>query len=327
MCGLIESQHVSSGKIADKQSGNIQSMSQIKKNSRWLENDWIDSQTFFTPFIIKVLQNIIITQKELIFIIDGSVVGRGCQTLMVSVLWKGKALPIAWKTIQAPKGHFPQEDHLALLSCVESILKQLPQVRCMMLGDGEYDGSLWIQQLRDLGFEYVLRTAKDTLMSDENGEIFQGKNLSVGNETHLYIPDCQTSKNVKTHFVMWHEKPFKDPIYLLTNLEVGMMAIGYYRKRFKIETLFKDFKSQGFHIHQSKLTIPDRIDRLLIVCSLCYLWLIGLGSILIVKTKWIKKVYKPQKDTFNLFTIGKRLFNYLNKNGLAIPDIFKSLVT
>lgn len=83
-------------------------MSQIKKNSRWLENDWIDSQTFFTPFIIKVLQNIIITQKELIFIIDGSVVGRGCQTLMVSVLWKGKALPIAWKTIQAPKTRRPQ---------------------------------------------------------------------------------------------------------------------------------------------------------------------------------------------------------------------------
>ena len=45
----------------------------------------------------------------------------------------------------------------------------------MMLGDGEYDGSVWIQQLRDLGFEYVLPTAKDTLISDENGEIFQGK--------------------------------------------------------------------------------------------------------------------------------------------------------
>ena len=64
MCGLIESQHVSSGKIADKQPGHIQSMSQIKKNSRWLENDWIDNQTFFTPFIIKVLCRNIVNKSE-----------------------------------------------------------------------------------------------------------------------------------------------------------------------------------------------------------------------------------------------------------------------
>ena len=323
MCGLIDSQHVSSGKIADKQPGLIQSMSQVKKNSRWIENKWVDSQTFFTPFILRILQNIALQQKELIFIIDGSVVGRGCQTLMVSVLWKGKALPVAWKTIKSPKGHFPQSDHLLLLNCLESILQQVPPVRCLILGDGEYDGSLWIQKLKDMSFEYVLRTAKDTLLTGSDGEVFQGKSLCVGKETHLYVPDCQNSNRVKTHFVLWHEKAFKDPICLLTNLELGMMAIGYYRKRFKIETLFKDFKSQGFHIHQSKLEDPEKINRLLIICSLVYLWLIGLGTILGSKINWVKRIYKVQKDTFNLFTIGKRLYNYLNKNQLRIPDIFK----
>gem|GEM_PF-7056505 len=43
---LIESQHVSSGRIADHQPGLIQEGSQIKKNDRWLENKWVDSQTF-----------------------------------------------------------------------------------------------------------------------------------------------------------------------------------------------------------------------------------------------------------------------------------------
>lgn len=321
--GLIASQHVSLGKIADNQQGKIHSLSQVKKNERWLDNGLIDAETFFTPLIIKILHGIILQEKELIFIIDGSVVGRGCQTLMLSVLWKKKAIPVVWKTIQAPKGHFPESDHLQLLKLLEDILKPLPNVRCVMLGDGEYDGSKWIQQLQNMNFEYVLRTAKDTLLTNQDQEIFQPKKLDVGKESFLYMPDCQLSSQVKTHFVLWHERAFKDPVCLLTNQEIGQMAIGYYRKRFKIETLFKDFKSEGFNLHKSKMTDPERLNRLIIICALAYLWLIGMGVAIFTKKSWIKKVYKVQKDTQNLFTHGKRLYKYLIKNELRIPDVFK----
>jgi hypothetical protein len=57
----------------------------------------------------------------------------------------------------------------------------------------------------------------------------------------------------------------------LTNQEIGQMAIGYYRKRFKIETLFKDFNSEGFNLQKSKMTEPKRLNRLIIVCALAYL--------------------------------------------------------
>ena len=323
--GLIASQHVSLGKITDNQEGKIHSLSQVKKNERWLDNGLIDAETFFTPLIIKILHGIILQEKQLVFVIDGSIVGRGCQTLMLSVLWKKKAIPVVWKTVQAPKGHFPESDHLQLLKLLEDILKTLPNVRCvmLMLGDGEYDGSKWIQQLQNMNFEYVLRTAKDTLLTNQEQEIFQPKKLEVGKESFLYIPDCKLSSQVKTHFVLWHERTFKDPVCLLTNQEIGQMAIGYYRKRFKIETLFKDFKSEDFNLHKSKMTDPERLNRLIIVCALAYLWLIGMGAAIFTKKSWIKKVYKVQKDTQNLFTHGKRLYKYLIKNELPIPDVFK----
>ena len=321
--GLIASQHVSLGKIADNQQGKIHSLSQVKKNERWLDNGLIDAETFFTPLIIKILHGIILQEKQLVFVIDGSIVGRGCQTLMLSVLWKKKAIPVVWKTVQAPKGHFPESDHLQLSKLLEDILKTLPNVRCVMLGDGEYDGSKWIQQLQNMNFEYVLRTAKDTLLTNQEQEIFQPKKLEVGKESFLYIPDCKLSSQVKTHFVLWHERTFKDPVCLLTNQEIGQMAIGYYRKRFKIETLFKDFKSEGFNLHKSKMTDPERLNRLIIVCALAYLWLIGMEAAIFTKKSWIKKVYKVQKDTQNLFTHGKRLYKYLIKNELPIPDLFK----
>lgn len=84
---LIASQYVSIGKIADNQPSKIDSLSQVKKNERWPNNSLINADTFFAPSIIKIINGIILQEKELIFVIDGSVIGKGCQSLMLSVLW------------------------------------------------------------------------------------------------------------------------------------------------------------------------------------------------------------------------------------------------
>jgi len=120
-----EGQHVSSGRIADYPPGLIQAGSQIKKNDRWLENKWVDSQTFYLPFVRHLLFALTSQFKELVFVIDGSVTGRNAQSLMVSVLWKGKALPLLWKTSPGPKGNFPQADHLALLNQLADLITPL----------------------------------------------------------------------------------------------------------------------------------------------------------------------------------------------------------
>ena len=40
----------------------------------------------------------------LVLVMDGSVVGRGCVALMIHVIYKGRALPLAWRVRQGPKG-------------------------------------------------------------------------------------------------------------------------------------------------------------------------------------------------------------------------------
>jgi hypothetical protein len=68
---------------------------------------------------------------------------------------------------------------------------------------------------------------------------------------------------------------------------------------------------------------PDRLNRLRIICAIAYIGLTGLAGAIQTKKSWIRRVYKLQKETFNPFTIGKRLFKYLIKNNVRIPDIFK----
>src|SRR5215467_7300601 len=92
---------------------------------------------------------------------DGSVVGRGCAALMIHVIYKGRALPLAWRVRQGPKGHFPEELHIALVDLMRACLPEGTQV--VFLGDGECDGTTLQETLNEAGWLYACRTAQSTV--------------------------------------------------------------------------------------------------------------------------------------------------------------------
>ena len=47
---------------------------------------------------------------------DGSVVGRGCLALMLHVVYKGRALPLAWRVRHNLKGHGPEDLPIAVVA-------------------------------------------------------------------------------------------------------------------------------------------------------------------------------------------------------------------
>ena len=101
---------------------------------------------------------------------DGSGVGRGCVALMLHVIYKGRALPLAWRVRQGPKGHFPEDLHIALVELMRACLPEGTQV--VFLGDGEFDGTTLQETLNEAGWWYVCRTAQSTVATWE-GETFR----------------------------------------------------------------------------------------------------------------------------------------------------------
>lgn len=81
---------------------------------------------------------------------DGSVVGRGCVALMMHVVYKGRALPLAWLVRQGKKGHFPEAWHIALVEQVQALLPAGAQV--VWLGDGACDGTDLQHTLEEAGW-------------------------------------------------------------------------------------------------------------------------------------------------------------------------------
>jgi len=107
ICGIIGSRHVHTSKIADHAPGfGAKPASLIKRFSNWLQNQAVSWEICFLPFAQDLLAGL--AQQTIVLAIDGSEAGRGCVTLMLSVIYQGRALPLAWIVVHGKKGHFPE---------------------------------------------------------------------------------------------------------------------------------------------------------------------------------------------------------------------------
>lgn len=319
--GLLTGQEVRISQLTTGQPSAIQALSEWKKTDRWLTNKWIDVATYYHPIARKVLAAVAKKEGRLVFIMDGSKFGPTSEVLMVSVLQGKKALPVVWIVEEGAKGHFSQQAHGQLLTSLIELVAGM-ETKKVFLADGEFDGTRLLSELRKARFEWVIRTSLDRNLTHE-GETFGAHQVSGGIDSSWYIPDCQLSDGTWTHFVSWHLPTHPKGVYLLTSFENGREAVSHYRLRFKIETFFKDQKSNGFHWERSRLEDADRINRLLIVCALAYLWLIGLGLILAGKKSWLKRVYRTDRNDRSTFSLGRMFMKLLIDSQLRIPDLSK----
>jgi len=290
----MRSQSSSLEGLSERESGYSKAINTcIAQTKRWLSSKWTDWESFFAPYARLILTQLV-RRGELIFIIDGSEMAGNCVVLMLSVVWRGYALPLVWLTKEGEKGHFSEQMHLDLLDLVDTILP--PQstkasertYRVVLLGDGEFDGEQVRQRCNKQGWEFVLRTSVDRLIDCGNGEIARIDTLEPEKgQTIVFVPLACQADNA----IWWHGKGFEKPIPLLTNMEIGKMACAYYKKRFKIESLFKQFKSQGFKIQKAKLEGEHRVANLIIVVALAFIFTFAMGIL-------IKKITKEQLKQF-----------------------------
>lgn len=321
--GIIAGKSANLPDIAENVVDETQNESRTKKYTRFIQNEDIDCEIYFLPFIQILITSLAALGLPFALVIDGSVVGRGCMCLMISVLYKNRALPLVWSVVQQKKGHLTEQMHLELLGEVYRLIPENTEV--IVLGDGEFDGVDWLAEINGYGWEYACRTASDSILS-EDGESFNFKRLGVGDEKYFSMPEVYfTHKEYgPLQAVVWWEKRYKAPIYLITNMELAQEACFWYRKRYHIETFFSDQKSRGFNIHKSHLSDPKKLKRLLIAAALAYIWIVYLGMMAITE-KWYHKIHRSTRCDLSLFQLGLRLLNHLLNHSLPIPVEFKVL--
>jgi len=136
ICGIVQSGEVKLAEVASEIPKAGQEESKIMQLRRWLKNEAVDIDLYYLPYIKQILKAL--AKQTIVLIIDGSTTASGCVTLMVSVLYKGRAIPVLWVTRKGKKGHFPEAMHIELIRAVQALIPIGADVVC--LGDGEFDG-------------------------------------------------------------------------------------------------------------------------------------------------------------------------------------------
>jgi hypothetical protein len=168
--GIVGSQSTQLPHIAAKVPNGTTPESRVKRLARWFANAHVLEEVYFLPYADVLLHHL--AWQTVVLVMDGSGVGRGCTALMIHVVYKGRALPLAWRVRQAPKGHFPEELPIALVTLISELIPTGAQV--VLLGDGECDGTQLQQTLQQAGGSSACRTATRTVAT------WAGRNLPPG---------------------------------------------------------------------------------------------------------------------------------------------------
>ena len=317
--GIILSKSCQLPKIASKVPGAVHPDSREKQMSRWVQNDHITFGLYFLPFVQPLLERLAAV-RPLVLVMDGSAVARGCVTLMVSVLYAHRAIPIGWLVVEGAKGHFPAETHVALLRAVKVWVPETATV--IFLGDGEFDSPELQAEANGYGWQYVCRTAKNIQIgADDEWSSLADLNVQRGQrEFRKGVLFTKTAYGPVLVIAWWGAR-YTEPIYLVSNMTSVQRACDWYRKRAHIETFFSDQKSRGFQLDRSHLSEPDRVQRLMLAACLAYLWVIHLGTVA-HQNGWLPVIHRRHRCDLSLFQLGLRLLDYFLNHDLPIPSSF-----
>lgn len=177
--------------------------------------------------------------------------------LMVSLIHGKRAIPLYWRLLdkQGQSGLDEQK------SVIAPILRLLRGYQLVLLGDREFHSIALAHWCEHQRIAFVFRLPKSTTVkTTENADFERLDQLPQTPGTtqyHVRVRVTQKKGFGKHNLaIRWKRQYRQDKAnevwYLLTNLDSVETALHLYAKRFRIEGMFKDFKSGGYdmeHCH------------------------------------------------------------------------------
>ena len=319
--GMIASKHCHLPKLSGKLSNRAKHESPTMKFKRWLSNNKVNGNIFL-PFLEKVLPSFV--GKEIKLLIDGSIIGRDSACLMASIVYKKRAIPIAWLVIEGRKGHFSQTHHLELLEILKGILPS--GIPITLIGDGEFDGVDFLQTIESYGWHFVVRTSKSAKFNQAGIKVALPKKMKEGQTEYWYDVDFTDEYYGPLTLAAWRYPGKQEIFYLLSSHKNIQFIKECYKKRQIIETFFSDLKTKGFHLQKSHISDLRRLGNLTIVACLSYIWVVLLGNYAL--NQGLNKMFhRTERCDLSLLQLGFRYLEYLINNELRLPDINFGVLT
>jgi hypothetical protein len=238
----------------------------------------LDVRTCFAPLLRWVLSGW--PSQRLAIALDATTLGQRFTTLAISVLYKGCAVPVAWKILPATAKHPWKGEWLGLL---EQFRREVPSSWTVIaLTDrGLYAKWLFAAIVR-LGWHPFMRINTKGSFRPEGQKQRRALLSFVPQVGAVYKGQGEAFKDAPkrlrcTLLARWDEG-YADPWLVLTDLAPEDAEVCWYGLRAWIEQGFKRLKSGGWDWHKTHMTDPGRAERLWLVMAVATWWCLRVGG-------------------------------------------------
>lgn len=276
----------------------VDSRSHYQRIKRWFWES--QSQKGMWVVILKSSLSLLTKQAD-ILIIDGSSWKSGgvCyHFLTLSLLYNGVSIPIWWIDLDR-LGQSHQWHRKFLL---KTALKVLDLRYKILLGDREYIGIEWFKVLRKSLIDIVIRlrvTDYQCFINQKGKSISKleskaksrlgrvvWKFFELNDQTYTFVVVAYKNRSGKIEFLR-----------LITTLTPAK-AVSAYNKRYRIESMFKNLKSNGFDLESLNLKYTYKVQLMMSVVVLAYTLAIIYGLADFKKKINVKKHGSPEMSVF-----------------------------
>jgi hypothetical protein len=306
--GIAYSRSVSLPKVAGAVPyQRIQIESRVQRFERLLQCEKLVPLVALKPVAKQVLKNIHRRGRgEIRALMDRSMINDTVNLLYLAVAYGGRALTLGW--VRVP--HEGNSD----LALQQQLLKWfkacLPAgAHATIIADREFHSihlATWIE--KELRLHFVLRLKAGTKV-EYRGQWYSAGELATPGRTQCWRAVKVTLERQATHRVnlvtVW-EAGEAEPWLLLSDLSAAKQVREIYANRFWIEEMFSDHKSRGLNLESTRLTDPDRLERLLVAVTLAYLWIMEVGAWVVLRGKWRQVDNRGAARSISLCQIGLR---------------------
>lgn len=227
--------------------------------------------------------------------------------LFLAVDYKGVAVPVYFK-LYSHKGVLSEKERILFL---EAAIAFLDLKDCSIIADREFIGDNWFIKFRVHSIDFIIRLRKN-----------QYKSI-IGEKSYKMLEKKAVKKKKSSVLIQIDGWPFrlwvlknktqnndKEPlIYILTSVLDKSNVTDLYRLRWKIELLFKHFKSNGYNLEDLRMTNLDKIKLLIAILTLAYILAVLTAFDERKNKKMNTKTYKDGRkfDTISVFKQGQSL--------------------
>jgi hypothetical protein len=217
---------------------------------------------------------------QLAFAVDATTLGQRFVVLVVSVVYRGCAIPVAWTVLPATAKHAWRGEWLRMLRLVRAVVPRRDFV--IVLADrGLY--ARWL-------FERIVRLGWHPVLRINTGGTFRPAQSVHSQPLRELVPEPGTQwvgtgtafqgprRRLNCTLLARWDEGYRDPWLLLTDLAPSASEACWYGLRAWIEQGFKITKRGGWQWQRTRMTDPQRAARLWLAVAVATLWLLSVGG-------------------------------------------------